>query len=297
MTTSRARTGEWLLTTELGEFEARAGELLAGDPALHTVALSVSARMREAGWAAGSRRFGVWTGPDGQTGGYFFWTPPHFLYAYLPGADAGGGEAAAGALLDALADVSVDGVNGTQEATGALAAAWRERHPGGRAERAARQRLYRLGDLTPPEPLPGGRARIAGGADRGLLADWHLAFDAEAHTRDATTREQAGEWADERIAYGGVTFWEDADGTPLSMAGVTRKSVGTVRVAPVYTPPALRGRGYAAAVTAEVSRAAREAGAGEVLLFTDLANPTSNALYQRLGYRPVRDFAVWEFTG
>ncbi|WP_323187335.1 GNAT family N-acetyltransferase [Streptomyces sp. NBC_00006] len=64
---------------------------------------------------------------------------------------------------------------------------------------------------------------------------------------------------------------------------------------PVYTPPALRGRGYAAAVTAEVSRAARAEGAEEVLLFTDLSNPTSNALYQRLGYRPVREFAVWEF--
>lgn len=79
------------------------------------------------------------------------------------------------------------------------------------------------------------------------------------------------------------------------MAGLTLGSLGTVRVAPVYTPPALRGRGYAAAVTAEVSRAARAEGAEEVLLFTDLSNPTSNALYHRLGYRSVREFAVWEF--
>lgn len=57
----------------------------------------------------------------------------------------------------------------------------------------------------------------------------------------------------------------------------------------VYTPPEHRGHGYAAAVTAEVSRAAREAGAQEVLLFTDLANPTSNGVYRRIGYRPVSD--------
>ncbi|MEB8343957.1 GNAT family N-acetyltransferase [Streptomyces endophyticus] len=296
MTTSRARTGEWLLTSSLDEFDAQAGELLASDPSLHTVALSVTARMRASGWAADGARFGVWTGPGGRATGYFFWTPPHFLYVALPGEGAGRKEAA-DALVDALAGLPVDGANGALESTAALAGAWLERHPGARAERVTRQRLFRLGELTPPKSLPEGGSRVAGEADRGLLADWHLAFEAEAHARNAATREQAEAWADERIAYGGITLWEDAGGAPVSMAGLTRGSLGTVRVAPVYTPPALRGRGYAAAVTAEVSRAARAGGAEEVLLFTDLSNPTSNALYQRLGYRPVREFAVWEFTG
>ncbi|WP_369218492.1 GNAT family N-acetyltransferase, partial [Streptomyces flavofungini] len=105
----------------------------------------------------------------------------------------------------------------------------------------------------------------------------------------------AEEWAESRIAYGGVTLWEAPDGTPVAMAGVTRRIAGQVRVAPVYTPAGLRGRGYAGAVTAAVTRAALDAGAAEVLLFTDLANPTSNGLYQRLGYRPVRDFAQFGF--
>jgi RimJ/RimL family protein N-acetyltransferase len=61
---------------------------------------------------------------------------------------------------------------------------------------------------------------------------------------------------------------------------------------PVYTPPGQRGQGYGGAVTVATSQAAREAGAREVVLFTDLANPTSNALYQRLGYRPVSDRVV-----
>lgn len=68
-------------------------------------------------------------------------------------------------------------------------------------------------------------------------------------------------------------------------------------MAPVYTPADLRGHGYAGAVTAEVSRVALESGTAEVLLFTDLANPTSNGLYQRIGYRGVADFAQWEFEG
>lgn len=80
------------------------------------------------------------------------------------------------------------------------------------------------------------------------------------------------------------------------MAGMTPMTAGQIRVTPVYTPAPLRGRGYAGAVTAEVSRAALAAGATEVLLFADLANPTSNALYRRIGYVPVTDFAVYDFS-
>lgn len=81
------------------------------------------------------------------------------------------------------------------------------------------------------------------------------------------------------------------------MAGVTPVVAGQVRVAPVYTPAHLRGRGYAGAVTAQVSRAVLASGVREVLLFTDLANQTSNSLYQRIGYRAVADFAAYDFRG
>lgn len=111
----------------------------------------------------------------------------------------------------------------------------------------------------------------------------------EVASRDASS------WADTRIANRRVRFWETLDGTPVSMAGVTPVVAGQIRVAPVYTPAHLRGRGYAGAVMVEVSRAALAAGAAEVLLFADLANPTSNGLYQRIGYRPVTDFAVYDF--
>jgi predicted GNAT family acetyltransferase len=69
-----------------------------------------------------------------------------------------------------------------------------------------------------------------------------------------------------------------------------------VRVGPVYTPPELRGHGYASAATAEVSRAALVAGAEEVLLYTDLANPVSNTIYHRLGYEQVEDRVVLSFS-
>ncbi len=76
------------------------------------------------------------------------------------------------------------------------------------------------------------------------------------------------------------------------MAAMTSVVAGTARLTPVYTLPQQRGRGYGSAVTAAVSQAARDAGAEHVLLFTDLANPTSNSVYQRIGFRPVSDYRI-----
>ena len=153
-------------------------------------------------------------------------------------------------------------------------------------------RLFRLGELIRPGPAPEGAARSAAERDRDLLAGW---FDAFAREVGDPPRHDNGAVVDERLGYGGITVWE-AGGVPVSVAGLTRAVAGMVRVGPVYTPPELRGRGYAGAVTAAVSQAALEAGLREVVLYTDLANPTSNALYQRLGYRPVEDRVLFSFA-
>jgi predicted GNAT family acetyltransferase len=161
---------------------------------------------------------------------------------------------------------------------------------GAGAEIAMRTRLFRLATLIPP-PTPPGAARVAEPADHDLLIDW---FDAFREDVMGGVREDHAEMVDDKVSYGGLTLWE-VDGRPVSMAGVTRDEAGTTRVAPVYTPPELRGRGYGAAVTAVVTQAALDAGADDVVLFTDVTNPTSNALYERLGYRPVQDRSVVEF--
>ncbi len=94
---------------------------------------------------------------------------------------------------------------------------------------------------------------------------------------------------DDRLGHDGIVVWERENGTPVAMATLTRRVAGTVRVAFVYTPPEHRRRGYAAGVTAAAGDRALAAGAEAVALFTDVANPTTNALYQRLGYRPLGD--------
>ncbi|MBT2418365.1 GNAT family N-acetyltransferase [Streptomyces sp. ISL-22] len=285
------RPDDWYCTQDLTGFLSHAGSFLRSRPDLHTVALTVTETLRTSGLRAYGDEapvFGVLE-LDGQVRAAYFRTPPFRLNVTpLTPAEA---ESLAAHLV-ALGH-SVPGVIAARDTAEAFVAAWR-RHTGARAAVSQRQRLYRLGNLTVPHPLPPGRARAAGKEDRDRLIRWYGEFVES--VGDHAARDAAG-WADSRISYGGVTFWEGEDGTPLSMAGVTPLVAGQVRIAPVYTPAGLRGRGYAGAVTAQVSRAVLASGVREVLLFTDLANQTSNSLYQRIGYRAVADFTAYDFRG
>jgi predicted GNAT family acetyltransferase len=154
-------------------------------------------------------------------------------------------------------------------------------------------RLHRLVELTAPEGVAGhGRAAAADDAD--LLATWRMAFHREAHSGSGALEEndeQAAEAVRRSIAAGTTWVWEDAAGEVVCYVGANPPAYGVARVGPVYTPPAHRRHGYAAACTALASAALRDEGADEVCLFTDLANPTSNGVYLRIGYRPVDDTA------
>jgi len=145
------------------------------------------------------------------------------------------------------------------------------------------QRLFRLETLIPPTGVPGS-ARPAGEGDRSLLMHWYRAFAEEAEARAMDLEGSV----DRMLAAGGAWIW--VDGQPVSLAVRRAPAEGSARVGPVYTPPAHRGHGYGSAVTAMATRDILDDGAIPVL-FTDLANPTSNAIYQRLGYRPVGDYA------
>ncbi|MEU9170674.1 GNAT family N-acetyltransferase [Streptomyces sp. NPDC048420] len=281
--------GHWHTTEDLDEFLSRAGDFLRSRPDLHTVMLTVTEALRTRGLQAyGSEA--PWFGlleEAGEVRAAYFRTPPHrpFLTRLT--------DAQADSLAAHLAGRPLPGVSAEAETAAVLARAW-ERRTGVTAVLHQRQRLYRLDTLTVPEPVPQGRPRTAGEGDRQLLVRWFGEFARDIGEPNPGSAES---WADARLAHDGVTLWEAPDGAPVSMAGLTPLVAGQIRVAPVYTPARLRGRGYAGAATAEASRLARERGAEEVLLFTDLANPTSNGLYQRIGYRPVADFAVYDFQG
>jgi RimJ/RimL family protein N-acetyltransferase len=291
----------WIITGEVGEFLAEAGDFLRAEPARNSVLLTVTENLRVQAAAQSPP-----AAPDTRTPGpdqplFGWWRPsarpdPHAaVFLHTPEFPVNlsfmSPPAAAELARDlAAAGRRLTGVHAGQEAADAFAAAWRDR-TGDIVAVHRLMRLFRLGELIRPEPGPEGAARLAVRRDRDLLTEW---FDAFVRDVGDPPRQDHGTAVDQRLGYGGLALWE-VSGTPVSMAGVTRSVAGMVRVGSVYTPPALRGRGYAGAVTAAVSRAARDAGVREVVLFTDLANPTSNALYQRLGYRPVEDRVTFSF--
>jgi RimJ/RimL family protein N-acetyltransferase len=292
----------WRTTGEVEEFLAVAGEFLRAEPARHTVILSVTESLRLRAPTAGPEHlsqprddeplFGWWRpGPGGTSdpdmiSGAFMHTPGFPVFLTIASAPA----AAELAGLLGQAKRAVPGINASAQAAEAFAGTWRQRS--GDAVAVHRlMRLHRLGTLVWPDPRPEGSPRPADQRDRDLLVSWFDAFAVEVD--DAAAQDHAAA-VDERLRYGGITVWE-AGGAPVSIAGITRAVAGMIRVGPVYTPPGLRGRGYAGAATAAVSQAALGAGATEVVLYTDLANPTSNALYERLGYVPVEDRVVLTF--
>jgi predicted GNAT family acetyltransferase len=198
--------------------------------------------------------------------------------------------AIAGELTRARLDIP--GITAPPEIAQAFAKAWAG--PRGQvAERTMAERIYRLEQVTPPRGVPG-TMRIAGRHDRELLRAWTHAFLLEALGRP--DEKEARDVVDGALRTGTRTFylWEH-DGRPVSMAGVTGPTPHGIRVGPVYTPRADRGHGFGSAVTAAASQAQLDQGRRFVFLFTDLDNPTSNKIYQAIGYEPVIDIDQWSF--
>jgi RimJ/RimL family protein N-acetyltransferase len=251
-------------------------------PATGTAGMAGTAGAARAARAAGTAGA---EGPDSVRGA-FLQTPP--FPVVLSGMPA---QAAAELAAKTLAGRPISGVTAHAEAAAAFSAVWAE-HTGGTVTPHLRSRLYRLAELAGPDPLPDGAPRVAGDGDAALLTEWFEAFSVEVHEMAVPDHAAA---VRERLSYGGLTLWE-VRGEPVCVVGLTRQVAGMVRVGPVYTPPRQRGRGYASAATAEVSRSALAAGAQEVLLYTDLENPVSNSIYQRIGYREVEDRVVLAFS-
>jgi ribosomal protein S18 acetylase RimI-like enzyme len=145
--------------------------------------------------------------------------------------------------------------------------------------------LLRLeGSPDAGDGTPRGRMRPAQATDDGLVIEWSLAFHDEAGMADP--REHVPQHMRRRRGAGELFVWEDAELGPVAFAGGFLIPPGGARIAPVYTPPPLRGRGYARALVAGLCRELQSRGARSVYLFTDARNPTSNALYRSIGFAP-----------
>ncbi|MGW0193837.1 GNAT family N-acetyltransferase [Nonomuraea sp. NPDC003201] len=265
----------WTFTSDVEEYAAVAEPFLLGDPVRNTVALTVLANLR-AGMPAKDPRFGWWT-VDGEVRGAVFHTPPHPVgLADMP-------LEAVEPLLAALGDPAevVGRVELTSEVKRLLGA------PG----RLVPERLYRLGALAVPGTP--GRGRLAAPADFPLLVSWYQAFAEEVRMGMG---DDVVESVARRVAARELFVWEAGE-APVSLAALSPAVGGVCRIGPVYTPPSCRRNGYGAAVTAYASQVGLAERCDQVVLFTDLGNPTSNAIYQSIGYVPVSDFEHMTYDG
>ncbi|PVC96686.1 GNAT family N-acetyltransferase [Streptomyces sp. CS090A] len=284
---------EWHITQDVDDFLARAGDFLRSRPALHNTPLTDIEKLR-------IRRPDAHAPATAVFGGLESGGEVHAVF-YLMSSGRLGLTPLSVEQTDALAArLAVLGhspgrVIADHDTASAFADSW-QRHTGAAPALFWRTHLYRLGTLTPPRPRLEGRGRLTGGRDREHVVRWCREFCVDVGEQSSIDLIDAGSWGDSRFGDRHFTFWETPDGTPVSMAAATSVIGGMVRIDPVYTPAHLRGHGYAGAVTVEASRAARASGAADVVLFTDPDNPTSNALYQRLGYVHVADFAGYTFS-
>lgn len=164
----------------------------------------------------------------------------------------------------------------------ASGARWRE----GRA-----QRIYELRRVIPPAAAPGAM-RVARAEDQATLVHWMLASAIEVEGQAAEARDVASS-VRRKIAECAMYLW-DVGGAPVAAAAAVGATRRGIRITAVYTPATNRRRGYASALVAAVSQRMLDAGREFVFLYTDIANQTSNAIYQRIGYRAVCDAAeLW----
>jgi ribosomal protein S18 acetylase RimI-like enzyme len=258
------------VTDDVERFAAAAEGYLMSDPVAHTVALTVLARLRSGHQYGAAPQFGWLTDDAGEVVATACWTPPFHV-------SLGTAEPSYAASL-APAFAEADGVVGRVDAAHAFAAALSRP-----AAVQMSELLYELDQLVPPPAPPGTPRPIAGEADLDLAMPWWEAFLVEA---GAPGRDHRGAIEYRMNNGGAVWFWE-RDGEPVCLAGRHPTVAGVTRIGPVYTPPEHRRQGYGAALTAAVTADALTAGVTGATLFADAANPTSNGVYRRIGFREV----------
>jgi RimJ/RimL family protein N-acetyltransferase len=258
------------VTGDVEEFAAAAEGYLLADPVRHNVALTVLVRVRAGRAYDGAPVFSWLTDDAGDVVASALCTPP--FHALLATADA----SYAAALAPAFG--AATGVIGRSDAAHAFAAAL------GRSVTVQRSDLqYGLGTLVHPPAPPGTPRPVTDDADVDLAVAWFEAFATEVGSHDSDHRGSI----EHRLASGGAVWLWERGGEPVCLVGCYGPVGGVTRIAPVYTPAAHRRQGYAGATTAALTQHALDTGATAATLFTDAANPTSNGVYRRIGFREI----------
>jgi predicted GNAT family acetyltransferase len=214
-------------------------------------------------------------------------TPPHQLILSKSGSE----EAIKAIALDLVANgIPLPGLISLKWEALTFARLWQSLT--GQAYRLnVAQRIYQL-EAVKVTNYADGYLRLATQSDRSLLINWIKAFEAEA-LGEQQTEQHYQNWYDLRLSKNSLYVWQNK--LPVSMAGFSGSTPNGIRINAVYTPPKYRQQGYASSCVAALSQSLLDRGKKYCFLFTDLANPTSNSIYQKIGYQPVWDVDSYLF--
>ena len=187
------------------------------------------------------------------------------------------------------------GITGNKTLSAELVRVW-EDISGERAEIKMAMRIYKLDQVKPVENVPG-TIRSVVDDDKELLTEWYANFHRDGLGEEpdpAQVEKQVGRYLSSDPLLRGLMIWE-VDGKPVSMAGYAGPTPNGIRIGAVYTPEDQRRKGFASACTAALSQYLLDMEFKFCFLFTDLLNPTSNHIYQQIGYKPVCDVDRYDF--
>jgi predicted GNAT family acetyltransferase len=274
--------------SDAGNFLERVQSFLLRREAEHSLILGLLDGLRAGEqWGAAPPLMAA-TEERGEVAAVAMMTPPHNLILSWT-ADA--------SAVDAVADelhargVTIPGVNSSAEIARKFATKWSQLS-GCSVRTQMAQRIYQLRRVT-KQARAAGRLREPGSSDGALLRKWRAAFSIDAEGMDPAEAEKNAAMPLPKSRR--LMLWE-VDDVAVSMAGYTGPTPNGIRVAWVYTPPENRGRGFAGACVGALSQKLLDEGRKFCFLYTDLANPVSNHVYQKIGYEPVTDAVVYSFS-
>ena len=269
-------------------FLARVGDHLRRDELRHTLMLRLVRTLIETPGIYPFFRLWLVEDTDGTVGGAALQTGKHNLVLAAPAA-----EGAVACLVEGLIAerVSLPGVVAALPEVDEFSRLYRDAT--GCGIRSRQDQSIQVIEEVRDVPQPKGAPRPASEDDLDLLARWNSAFVEEATPGDAESEARMRRRLLDRLREGdGGRFRLWADGEAVSLVGFVAVDDDAWNIGPVYTPPGSRRRGYATALTADVTRELLGRGARFCVLYTDLSNPTSNAIYHRIGYRHAHDSAM-----
>lgn len=176
------------------------------------------------------------------------------------------------------------GVIGIEEFSVPFSKLWSER-TGAKSELSMHQGVYACEKLLRSRPLKG-KMRYASFSDESLMLAWRVAFLTDCGIANEETFEDSTLGNKRNLELQKLIIWEDG-GNPVSMASIAGRTPTGYRVSLVYTPPEHRKKGYAGACVEALTKELFKRGAERCFLYTDLKNPTSNSIYQKIGYEMI----------